>query len=161
MHDQKHFRSDRVLSYFQAEWKVVLAYMLTISVVQSARYIKRFYVRRFAAYEANLSAYERSAVRANIWSASLPPIYRIISMAALVSILYFGGRNVLGQGWTAWDIASFTNMIACFTRLAVKSSSAAKLFNLSINGHYIHLLSHLVTFLPVYHVHPGSASFIA
>ena len=84
---------------------------------------------RVAAYEENLSAYERSAVRANIWSASLPPIYRIISMAALVFILYFGGRNVLGQGWTAWDIAAFTTFISCFTRLAVKSSSAAKLFN--------------------------------
>ena len=84
---------------------------------------------RVAAYEENLSAYERSAVRANIWSASLPPIYRIISMAALVFILYFGGRNVLGQGWAAWDIAAFTTFIACFTRLAVKSSSAAKLFN--------------------------------
>lgn len=84
---------------------------------------------RMAAYEENLSAYERSAVRANIWSASLPPIYRIISMAALVFILYFGGRNVLGQGWTAWDIAAFTTFISCFTRLAVKSSSAAKLFN--------------------------------
>ena len=87
------FRSDRVLSYFQAEWKVLLAvtvsgliynlgllagpwfegkmaaclidilngkkifsdmlalalaYVLAIGVVQSSRYIKRFYVRRFA-----------------------------------------------------------------------------------------------------------------
>lgn len=87
------FRSDRVLSYFQAEWKVllavtvsgliynlgllagpwfegkmaaclinilngkkffsdmltlVLAYVFAIGVVQSSRYIKRFYVRRFA-----------------------------------------------------------------------------------------------------------------
>ncbi len=84
---------------------------------------------RSAAYEENLSAYERSAVRANIWNASLPPIYRIISMAGLVFILYFGGRNVLGQGWTAWDIAAFTTFVSCFTRLAVKSSSAAKLFN--------------------------------
>ncbi len=84
---------------------------------------------RSEAYEANLSAYERSAVRANIWNASLPPVYRIISMAGLMFILYFGGRNVLGAGWTAWDIAAFTTFISCFTRLSVKSSSAAKLFN--------------------------------
>lgn len=89
----KTFRSDRVLSYFRAEWKVLLAvtvsgliynlgllagpwfegrmtgylvdvlkgagtfsdmlllvtgYAVTIVIVQSARYIKRFYVRRFA-----------------------------------------------------------------------------------------------------------------
>ena len=84
---------------------------------------------RSEAYEANLSAYERSAVRANIWNASLPPVYRIISMAGLMFILYFGGRNVLGAGWTALDIAAFTTFISCFTRLSVKSSSAAKLFN--------------------------------
>lgn len=84
---------------------------------------------RSEAYEANLSAYERSAVRTNIWNASLPPVYRIISMAGLMFILYFGGRNVLGAGWTAWDIAAFTTFISCFTRLSVKSSSAAKLFN--------------------------------
>lgn len=84
---------------------------------------------RSEAYEANLSAYERSAVRANIWNASLPPVYRIISMAGLMFILYFDGRNVLGAGWTAWDIAAFTTFISCFTRLSVKSSSAAKLFN--------------------------------
>ena len=84
---------------------------------------------RSEAYEANLSAYERSAIRANIWNASLPPVYRIISMAGLMFILYFGGRNVLGAGWTAWDIAAFTTFISCFTRLSVKSSSAAKLFN--------------------------------
>lgn len=53
---------------------------------------------RVAAYEENLSVYERSAVRANIWSASLPPIYRIISMAALVFILYFGGRQCARPG---------------------------------------------------------------
>ena len=84
---------------------------------------------RSEAYEENLSAYERSAVRANIWNASLPPVYRIISMAGLMFILYFGGRNVLGAGWTVWDIAAFTTFISCFTRLSVKSSSAAKLFN--------------------------------
>lgn len=93
MNMKKRFRSDRVLCYFQAEWKVllavtlsgliynlgllagpwfegemaaclidilngdrffsdmlalVLAYVCTIGVVQFSRYIKRFYVRRFA-----------------------------------------------------------------------------------------------------------------
>lgn len=38
-------------------------------------------------------------------------------------------QNVLGSGWTAWDIAAFTTFLSCFTKLAAKSSKAAKLFN--------------------------------
>ena len=81
------------------------------------------------AYEKNLSAYEKSAVRANIWSAAFPPIYRVISMAGVIFILYFGSKNVLGSGWRVWDVAAFTTFLTCFTKLSVKSSSAAKLFN--------------------------------
>lgn len=85
--------------------------------------------KRQLAYEENLTAYEQSAVKANIWNASMPPIYRIISMASVLFILYFGQKNVIGTGWHPWTIASFTTFLACFVKLAVKSSSAAKLFN--------------------------------
>ncbi len=44
-------------------------------------------------------------------------------------ILYEGGRNVLGSGMASWDIAAFSTYLACFLKLAVKSSHAAKLFN--------------------------------
>mgnify|MGYP000803137753 CR=1 FL=1 len=84
---------------------------------------------RKAAYEKNLSAYENAAVRANIWNTAMPPIYRIISMASILFILYFGGRNVLHEGWTPWTIAVFTTFLSCYIKLATKSSSAAKLFN--------------------------------
>ena len=84
---------------------------------------------RQQAYESNLGEYEKSAVKANIWSTVMPPIYRVISMAGCLFILYFGQKNVLGRGWRAWDIASFTTFLACFVKLSVKSSSAAKLFN--------------------------------
>ena len=84
---------------------------------------------RQEAYEKNLSAYERSAVKANIWNSSMPPVYRIISMAGVLCILYFGAKNVLGTGWSSWNIAAFTTFLACFVKLATKSSSAAKLFN--------------------------------
>ena len=84
---------------------------------------------RKEAYEENLSAYERAAVRANIWNSSMPPIYKVVSMTGVLLILYFGGKNVLGVGWRAWDIAAFTTFISCFTKLSTKSSSAAKLFN--------------------------------
>ena len=84
---------------------------------------------RKEAYEENLSAYKRAAVRANIWNSSMPPIYKVVSMTGVLFILYFGGKNVLGVGWRAWDIAAFTTFISCFTKLSTKSSSAAKLFN--------------------------------
>lgn len=81
------------------------------------------------AYEGNLTAYEKAAVRAQIWNASMPPLYRVISMAGVGFILYFGQKNVLGTGWQPWSIAAFTTFLSCFTKLSVKSSGAAKLFN--------------------------------
>ena len=84
---------------------------------------------RRQAYEANLTDYEKSAVKANIWSTAFPPLYRIISMTGVLFILYFGSQNVLGNGWKTWDVAAFTTFLSCFLKLAVKSSHAAKLFN--------------------------------
>ena len=84
---------------------------------------------RKQAYEDNLSAYERSAVRANIWGTAFPPIYCVISLAGVIFILYFGSRNVLGMGWKSWNIAALTTFVSCFAKLSEKSSHAAKLFN--------------------------------
>lgn len=80
-------------------------------------------------YEACLTEYEQAAVKANIWNAALPPVYRVIAMAGSVMILYFGSRNIVGIGWTSWDVAAFTTFLACYTKLSDKSSKAAKLFN--------------------------------
>ena len=84
---------------------------------------------RQSAYEENLEAYEKAAVKANIWSTAMPPVYRMISMTGVFFILYFGQKNVLGRGWSVWTIAAFTTFLSCFVKLSVKSSSAAKLFN--------------------------------
>ncbi len=84
---------------------------------------------REQAYEENLTAYEKSAVKANIWSTAFSPLYRIISMTGVLFILYFGSKNVLGNGWKLWDVAAFTTFLSCFLKLSVKSSHAAKLFN--------------------------------
>ena len=77
---------------------------------------------RKAAYEKELSSYEKAAVKANIWSSTLPPVYRVISMAGVLCILYFGSRNVLGIGWKVFDVAVFTTFLSCFTRLSVKAT---------------------------------------
>ena len=84
---------------------------------------------RGAAYERDLNGYESAAVKANLLTAALPPVYRVLAMAGALPILLLGARNVMGTGWRAWDVAAFTTFLSCFTRLATKSSSAAKLFN--------------------------------
>lgn len=80
-------------------------------------------------YEKHLEDYEKKAVYANIWTNTPQPIYNIISMTGVIFILYFGGKNVLGTGWTSWNIAAFTTFLSCFAKMALKSSKAAKLFH--------------------------------
>ena len=80
-------------------------------------------------YEDVLKNYERTAVRSNVWQSALPPLYLAVSEAGVLFILWFGAKNVLGTGWCAWNIAAFTTFLSCFTKLVVKSSKVAKLFN--------------------------------
>ena len=80
-------------------------------------------------YEQTLKAYEQTAVRSSVWQSALPPLYLAVSGAGVLFILRFGAKNVLGTGWRAWDIAAFTTFLSCFTKLTVKSSKVAKLFN--------------------------------
>ena len=77
-------------------------------------------------YEKDLQDYEDKTVRSNILETSLKPLYEIISMTGIVFIIYFGSKRVMNN---LWDIAIFTTYISCFTKMAVKSSKAAKLFN--------------------------------
>ena len=80
-------------------------------------------------YEETLEEYEKAAARSNIWQYALPPLYLAASCAGVLFILWFGAKNVLGTGWKAWDIAAFTTFLSCFTKLTVRSSKVAKLFN--------------------------------
>ena len=80
-------------------------------------------------YEQTLKAYEQTAVRSSVWQSALRPLYLAVSGAGVLFILWFGAKNVLGTGWRAWDIAAFTTFLSCFTKLTVKSSKVAKLFN--------------------------------
>ena len=84
---------------------------------------------RNAEYELYLADYEKKAIRANLWENVMQPVYQVISMIGTVMIIWFGGRNVLGTGWSVWNIAAFSTFFACYRKLAVKSSKAAKLFN--------------------------------
>lgn len=80
-------------------------------------------------YEKTLDGYEKAAVKNSVWQSALPPLYLAASGAGVLFILWFGAKNVLGTGWRIWDIAAFTTFISCFSKLTVKSSKVAKLFN--------------------------------
>lgn len=80
-------------------------------------------------YEDVLTTYEKTAVRSNVWQSALPPLYLAVSEAGVLFILWFGAKNVLGIGCSTWDIAAFTTFLSCFTKLTVKASKVAKLFN--------------------------------
>ena len=80
-------------------------------------------------YEDTLKNCETAAVRSSVQQSALPPLYLAVSNAGVLFILWLGAKNVLGTGWNTWDIAAFTTFLSCFTKLTVKSSKAAKLFN--------------------------------
>lgn len=85
--------------------------------------------QRTVSYEEDLTGYEKSAVKANLWESTLQPLYHVTAMGGAVFLFYLGGRNVMGTGWSVWDIGMFTTFFACFTKLSLKASKAAKLFN--------------------------------
>ncbi len=77
-------------------------------------------------YDAVLNDYSQKAISAGSKSVVLPPLYQVIAMLGVIFIIYFGSRNVHNG---LWDIASFTTFLSCYSKLATKSSKAAKLFN--------------------------------
>ena len=77
-------------------------------------------------YDAVLNDYSQKAISAGSKSVVLPPLYQAIAMLGVIFIIYFGSKNVHNG---LWDIASFTTFLSCYTKLATKSSKAAKLFN--------------------------------
>ncbi len=84
---------------------------------------------RDASYENILTEYERNAVRSNLWGNATGPVYNTIAMSGVLFIIWFGGKNVLGTGWTSWDIGVFATYVSCFTKFAQKVSMSARMFN--------------------------------
>ena len=103
----------------------------TIDQVENALLYRRYGLSgmRAQGYEERLDDYERCATQAGIWENVMMPVYKAVSMAGCVLIVWLGARNVAGTGWTTWDIASFTAFLSCFARFATKASHCAKLFN--------------------------------
>lgn len=80
-------------------------------------------------YEVYTRDYEKKSITANIWENTLQPIYNVIAMIGIIFIIYLGGRNFLGIGFSVWDIATFVTFINCYIKISDKSSKVARLFN--------------------------------
>jgi ABC-type bacteriocin/lantibiotic exporter with double-glycine peptidase domain len=56
----------------------------------------------------------------------MQPIYNVIAMLGVITVIYLGGTKVVDGAWT---VGIFSTYIIMFTAMANKASKAAKLFN--------------------------------
>lgn len=77
-------------------------------------------------YNSELEDLQNKAIKANILENSMQPIYNVIAMLGVITVIYLGGTKVISGSWT---VGVFSTYITMFTAMAVKASKAAKLFN--------------------------------
>ncbi|MDF2674017.1 MAG: antibiotic transporter ATPase [Clostridiales bacterium] len=77
-------------------------------------------------YNEDLEDLQNKAIKANILENSMQPIYNVIAMLGIITVIYLGGTKVINGGWT---LGVFSTYIIMFTAMANKASKAAKLFN--------------------------------
>ena len=86
-----------------------------------------------ARYYADLEDLQNKAIKANILENSMQPIYNVIAMLGVITVIYLGGKKVINDEWT---IGIFSTYLTMFTAMAYKASKAAKLFNSVQNPKY-------------------------
>lgn len=79
-----------------------------------------------AKYNMDLEDLQGKAIKANILENSMQPIYNVIAMLGVITVIYLGGSKVIAGGWT---VGIFSTYIIMFAAMAQKASKAAKLFN--------------------------------
>lgn len=77
-------------------------------------------------YNDQLEDLKSKAVKANILENSMQPIYNVIAMLGVITVIYLGGSKVINGGWT---VGNFSTYITMFVAMGTKASKAAKLFN--------------------------------
>ncbi|MDD4802574.1 MAG: ABC transporter ATP-binding protein [Syntrophomonas sp.] len=77
-------------------------------------------------FNIELEDLQNKAIRANILDNSMQPIYNVIAMLGVTTVIYMGGTKVIN---TEWTVGVFVTYITMFAALATKASKAAKLFN--------------------------------
>jgi ABC-type multidrug transport system fused ATPase/permease subunit len=79
-----------------------------------------------AKYNVDLEDLQNKAIKANVLENSMQPIYNVIAMLGVITVIYLGGTKVIDGVWT---VGVFSTYIIMFTAMANKASKAAKLFN--------------------------------
>lgn len=77
-------------------------------------------------YNLSLEDLQNKAIKANIFENTMQPIYNVIAMLGIITVIYLGGTKVIAGGWT---VGVFSTYIVMFITMANKASKAAKLFN--------------------------------
>ncbi|QAT39662.1 ABC transporter ATP-binding protein [Clostridium sp. JN-9] len=78
-------------------------------------------------FKERLTVQAKKTAIVNVLQNGLAPIYSSISSLGIILVIYLGGNKVIGGSWT---IGIFTAYITMFTALAVRTTTAAKVFNL-------------------------------
>lgn len=77
--------------------------------------------------EEKLSEQADKNVTVTVLKNGLAPIYSALASIGIIVVIYLGGNKVISGSWT---IGTFTAYIAMFTALAVRTTTAAKVFNI-------------------------------
>lgn len=77
-------------------------------------------------FNSDLEDLQDKAIKADILENSMQPIYNVIAMLGVITVIYLGGTKVIESRWT---VGAFSAYIIMFTAMATKASKAAKLFN--------------------------------
>ncbi|MCQ1530403.1 ABC transporter ATP-binding protein [Lutispora saccharofermentans] len=77
-------------------------------------------------YNDDLEDLQSKAIKANILENSMQPVYNVIAMLGVITVIYLGGAKVIEGSWT---VGIFSTYIVMFAAMANKASKAAKLFN--------------------------------
>lgn len=91
--------------------------------------VYRLYGREHAnesKYFEELKDFEKKSIAANLWEDAMQPVYNVIAMIGVVSVIGMGAGKVFDGTWT---IGVFTAYMTIFAATALKASKAAKLFN--------------------------------
>ena len=82
--------------------------------------------QNLAKYNVELTDLQNKAIKASILENSMQPIYNVIAMLGIITVIYLGATKVISGGWT---VGNFSTYFIMFTAMATKASKAANLFN--------------------------------
>lgn len=77
-------------------------------------------------YEKYNKKLENSSIKVNIYGGVGLPVYKILGMASVVFVIYFGGKNIINN---TWQIGNFLMYLSSFALVSTKTSKLGKTIN--------------------------------